>query len=94
MRRPSWFILGLSLVLLCLPATAQRERDTPDLPSLTVTGTGEVRVPSDFATVRLGVTRRAGTAAEAQEQVNTAAQQILAALQGMEIPKRGSRRPS
>jgi uncharacterized protein len=87
MRRSSLIVLCVSLGLLCLPATAQRDRDTPDFPTLTVSGTGEVRVPPDFAIVRLGVTRRAATAGEAQDQVNSTAQQILTSFQGMELSK-------
>jgi uncharacterized protein YggE len=77
----------LSLALLAVPAAAQRPMDRPEIPSLTVSGNGEVRVDPDEVTVRLGVTRQAQTAEAAQEGVNRVAQAILDALTKLGIPK-------
>ena len=48
---------------------------------LTVRGQGEVRAAPDEATVRLGVSRQAERAREAQEQVNLVVQEIGSSLQ-------------
>jgi uncharacterized protein YggE len=76
-------LLGIPLLtaVLALPAFAQRgDRDRPEIPLLTVNGTGEARVSPDLATVRLGITRQAPTAQAAQSQVNEVAQAIIAAV--------------
>lgn len=76
-------LLGIPLltVALALPAWAQRgERDRPEIPLLTVNGTGEARVAPDVATIRLGFTRQANTAQAAQSRVNEVAQAILNAI--------------
>jgi uncharacterized protein len=84
-RRMSRITLGLILsILITTPSLAQRggrgDMNPPDVPFLTVAGTGEVRVVPDEATVRLGVTRQAPAAQAAQEQVNEVAQGIRAAV--------------
>src|SRR4051794_28353974 len=60
-------------------ASAQRT-EADNLPVIVVTGEAEVRVEPDEATVRIGVVRQASTAQAAQDQANTAASEILAAL--------------
>lgn len=77
--------LALSIPLLvsalALPAWAQRpDRDRPEIPLLTVSGTGDARVAPDLATVRLGITRQTKTAQDAQAKVNEVAQAILTAV--------------
>jgi len=72
-------VLFAVLALAAYPALGQ-ERARPEVPGLTVSGTGEVRAAPDEATVRLGVVRQAATADEAQQQANRTAQAILAAL--------------
>jgi hypothetical protein len=66
---------------LALPVWAQRaDRDHPEIPLLTVNGTGDARVAPDVATVRLGITRQTNSAQTAQSKVNEVAQAILAAV--------------
>lgn len=78
MNRMIWMLLITSLVLS--PAAAQRAEPDRLPPLLTVSGSGEVRVAPDEATVRLGVSRQAPTAQAAQEDVSTTAQAILTAV--------------
>lgn len=82
MRRLTALFLSLALTG---PALAQRDR--PEIPALTVTGTGEVRVAPDQAMVRLGVTRQASTAETAQEEVNRRANAIIAAILRTGVPR-------
>jgi len=56
-------------------------------PVLNVTGSAQIRVAPDEATVRLGIVRQASTAQVAQEQTNAAAQAILNAITQAGIPK-------
>lgn len=78
--------LVLALPPLLRPARAQRN-DTarPAVPALTVVGNAEVRVPPDEATVRLGVSRQAPTAQEAQNQASEAARAILNAITALGV---------
>lgn len=68
---------------LSLPAMAQ---EAP--PVLTVTGTGEVTAEPDMATLSLGVTQLAPTAAAAMQATSDGAAQILAALVATGIARR------
>ena len=66
--------------------TAQDERRPERLvPELTVSGSGDVRVTPDLATVRLGVVRQGSTAKEAISKVNETAQKILTAVKAAGI---------
>ncbi|HEU4753318.1 MAG TPA: SIMPL domain-containing protein, partial [Armatimonadota bacterium] len=86
--RPVYLLPVLAALLAPLPAAAQRgPMERSEIPSLTVTGNSEVRVDPDEATVRLGVTRQAGTAEAAQRQVNEVAQAILEAMNRLGIEK-------
>lgn len=74
------------------PPAGARERPAPpgaaaEMPSLTVTGNGEVRAVPDFATVQLGVTRQEETARPAQEQANAVMQRIITAVTGLGVPR-------
>ena len=51
------------------------------VPSLTTTGSGEVRIEPDMATIRLGAVSRGLTAREAQDGVNLALTAIVAAVE-------------
>ncbi|MFN3648328.1 MAG: SIMPL domain-containing protein [Armatimonadota bacterium] len=79
------FSLFVSTLFL-LPALAQRE-DRADEPVLVVSGNSEVRVAPDLAIVRLGVTRIASTAQQAQAEVNQAAQAILESVLRLQVPR-------
>src|ERR1051326_6447031 len=47
---------------------------------IVVSGEGQIRVPPDQATVRIGIQRQAASAQAAQDQANTVANDILAAI--------------
>jgi uncharacterized protein YggE len=84
MKTSAW-LLTASLVLTAGAALAQPPVPTsgrlnPDVPTLTVSGSAEVRATPDEATVRLGVTRQSATAEAAQEGVNEVAQGIRSAV--------------
>ena len=57
----------------------------PPVPSLVVTGEGEVSVRPDRAVVRLGATAQANDAKTAQEQVNAIVNKALEAITGLGI---------
>lgn len=76
--------LTLILLAIWLPAVALGQ-DKKDVPSISVNGSGEVRVAPDQAIVRLGVTQEAKTAQQAQQKVNAAAQAILDATRKLGI---------
>ena len=69
----------LLVVLASVEAGAQSAGPATD-PVLTVSGSAQVRVTPDLATVRLGVVRQADTAAAAQDGANGVAGRILGAL--------------
>ncbi len=74
-------LAALAAISLALPALAQTPgRDQAADSTLSVSGQGEARVAPDEATVRLGVTRQADRAQQAQELVNESATKILAAM--------------
>src|SRR3954451_1122455 len=80
-------IVFLASLLPALPCLGQavRPEGPPPVPVLTVSGDGEARVAPDEATVRPGVTAQAPTARAAQEQVNQAANAILAAVRKLGV---------
>jgi uncharacterized protein len=69
----------LAVLAVSSLAVAQRPESASD-PVIVVNGEGEVRVAPDQATVRIGVVRQAPTAQAAQDQANTAANEILSSL--------------
>jgi hypothetical protein len=69
-----------------LAAQAGSEAKGPDVPILTVSGSGQARVAPDEATVRLGVVAQAPTAREAQAKVNRAAGAVLDAIRKLGVP--------
>ncbi len=72
---------------LALPAIAQEREGMPahPIPSIIVTGNAEVHAAPDEATVRLGVSKQASTAAAAQSAANEVAQGILAGVTGLGV---------
>jgi uncharacterized protein YggE len=74
--------------IVALPALAQGG-DMPkrDIPSLTVSGAADVHSAPDEATVRLGVSRQASSAREAQNLTNEVAQGILTGVAGVGVSK-------
>jgi uncharacterized protein YggE len=76
----------LGLVLGLTTATFAQRSDPPNTPMITVRGEGQVRVAPDEATVRIGILKQAPAAQVAQEQANTLANGILAALTKSGIP--------
>jgi len=77
-------IIALLVVLLALPAHAQEQPPG----RLTVTGQGQVASVPDMATVTLGVTSEARTAAEALDQTSSATAAILEQLRSVGIGAR------
>jgi uncharacterized protein len=59
---------------------AQRPEPANAVPVIVVTGEAQIRVVPDEATVRLGITRQTATAQAVQDQANTVANEILAAV--------------
>jgi uncharacterized protein YggE len=69
------------LIVLALSSLAIAQRpETANDPVIVVNGEGEVRVAPDQAMVRIGVVRQAPTAQAAQDQANTAANEILSSI--------------
>jgi uncharacterized protein YggE len=83
--RQSLLTIALVLVFATL-AMAQRGGEANDQSVIVVNGDGLIRVPPDEATVRIGILRQASTAQTAQEQANTVANEILAAITKAGIP--------
>ena len=85
MRLTTLFLL---LVFAVAPATtvAQQSPPTPPPPMITVSGNAQIEASPDEATVRLGVVRQSPTAQMAQEQANSAAKEILAAIAKAGVP--------
>jgi len=75
---------ALSIALLFM--FLQRPDAPPPPPVLVVTGTAEVFVAPDQATVRLGIVRQSANAQAAQEQASAAAQEILNAIGKVGVP--------
>jgi len=74
-------MLGMFVVLL------QRPEVPPSSPPvLVVSGSGEIRVAPDEATVRLGIVRQSNNAQAAQDQANAVAQEILSAIGKVGVP--------
>lgn len=65
------------------PAGPARE----PVPSITVAGSGEMRVAPDLATVRLGVVSQQQSAREAQQDASRIAQAILAGVAALDVPR-------
>lgn len=67
------------------PAKSGHHMCHPGLSRLTVTGEGEARVAPDLATIQLGVTTQAASAAEAMRQNSTQQTAVIEALAGAGI---------
>lgn len=78
-------ILGAG-VTAAQPSFEGRPMEPKRISTLTVGGSGEVRVDPDEGVVRLGVQAQAKTALEAQTQVNRVANAILAEVKKLGIP--------
>jgi len=85
--RKAVIIIGIVLAFAApLAAQTAGEATSADIvPTLSVSGSGEARVASDEATVRLGVVAQAPTARAAQEQVNRAANAALEAIRKLGV---------
>ena len=83
-------VIASAFVFMALAAgsaVAQSADDEPE-PTLTVQGSGEIRVALDLATVRVGITEQASTAEATQRAVNTAANDTLEAVRALGIEDR------
>lgn len=73
---------------ICFAMLPLRAQTTAPVPSVVVTGTGEVSVEADEATVRLGITREGQTADSVQQGVNQTASAIVDAIQKLGIDRK------
>jgi len=83
--------LGLALLLAAAGGAAAQDRPAR---TVTVTGTGEVRVAPDIADLRVGVTARAGTAEAASAQMAERMRQVLSTLAEAGLPEEDVRTSS
>lgn len=78
--------------ILCTPYAGAQMPEHPDphrhdpIPTITVNGSGEVRVAPDEAHVRLGVVAQEESARAAQREASRIAQGILDAVAGLDVP--------
>jgi uncharacterized protein YggE len=79
-------ILTLAIALFAAPLAHAQRPETGNSSVIIVTGESEVLAVPDEATVRMGVVRQAPTAQAAQDQANTAAAEIIAAVTRLGIP--------
>ncbi len=84
MKRRSMWVPVLLLLALVAPLSAA---EAPEPPTLSVTGTAEVRVQPDLATVRLGVQSQAQDARSAQEETNRLMQRVIQQVRQTGIPQ-------
>lgn len=69
-----------------MPEPPEGLRKEP-IPSITVGGSGEVRVAPDLATVQLGVVSQQENARDAQQEASRIAQGILDAVAALDVPR-------
>jgi uncharacterized protein YggE len=87
--RPALLAVTAALILAASPLGAQmNDSDEQPVPSITVNGSGEVRMAPDEAVVRLGVVAQSSTARQAQQEVNRTAQAILEGMAALGIPEK------
>lgn len=91
-RYPTFALTALAILIATLPAGAQMP-EPPDphrhdpVPTVTVSGAGEVRVAPDLATVSLGVVAQKESARAAQQEASRIAQDILDAITALDVPE-------
>lgn len=73
-------LAGAALAALCAPATAQEQAAAGPVPFLQVSGSAQVRVPSDRAHVSVAVVTEAATAADAAAENARLMEAVIAAL--------------
>lgn len=79
-------LLTIAAILgLAIPVLAQRG-ENPNVSVIIVRGEGHIRVAPDLATIHIGILRQAPAAQTAQDQANTVARDILAAITKAGIP--------
>src|SRR5262249_13074292 len=79
-------VVVFAVALAMMPRLYAQRTDTGNSSVIVVTGEATVRTVPDEATVRLGIVRQASTAQLAQDQANTAASEILAAITKVGVP--------
>lgn len=87
--RTTMIVAGLLVLVSPLAVRAQDlapPRAVRPVPTLTVTGEGQVSATPDQAVVRLGVFAQQTEAAAAQAQVNETMQKVIAAMKQAEVP--------
>ena len=78
--------LVLMSSVAALAQTSGSSSDEKPVPALTVTGRAEVSAEPDRAVIRFGAVAQAGTAANAQQEVNKVMQAGVAAMKKLQIP--------
>lgn len=79
--------------LVCTSTAGAQMPEPPDgfhkepIPSITVSGSGEVRLAPDLATVQLGVVSQQENARNAQQEASRIAQGILGAVAALDVPR-------
>lgn len=81
-------LMKVLIIPLFLAMAAPMAAQTPDAPQIRVSGEGQASAPPDMATLRLGVSAQAKTAADAMDQTSNATREILARLAGFGIAGR------
>jgi uncharacterized protein YggE len=77
----------LLVILFAFPGAARAHDEAKQLPTLTVTGTGNLAVAPDRVFVTLGMETAGKSLAEAQRQNNSVMQKVTERLQELRIPK-------
>ena len=81
-------VVALLMVLLTFPIAAQAHDETkPEIPTLTVTGTGHLAVAPDTAFVTFGMETSGKSLAEAQRQNNLVMSKVMERLRELQIEK-------
>lgn len=91
-RTQTFAFAAVAAILCTLSAGAQMPEPpagphVAPVPSITVAGSGEMRVAPDLATVRLGVVSQQQTARDAQQDASRIAQAILAGVSALDVPR-------
>jgi uncharacterized protein YggE len=79
---------ALFMTIACAAMTIAIAQEKQQIPLITTTGNGLILADPDEATVRLGVTKQARTAAEAQAQANEVIQPLLSRIDALGIDRK------
>ena len=81
-------VVTLVMLLLAFPIAAQAHDETkPEMPTLTVTGTGQLAVAPDTVFVTFGMETAGRSLAEAQRQNNLVMSKVMERLRELQVEK-------